>query len=1091
MRRIGSTLAFTLVLAANGAQAQMLSRPLLFKDGRVEIAAARARGDTAVTLVIAARPGRNAGLAAAITGLGGTIRYRDDEVDYLRALVPVDAVERLAGHQDLHSIDVSKPQIRDPRDQSAAGTTQREAARRVDATPPPQDAAEPVWPPVLSDYPLTNRYHPLEDLGGLEFREDNPTFDGRGVTIAMIDMSADPLLPELQHALTLDGTPTRKIIAYQTAIDRDEQDDGAWFLMRDTVSAVSGRFTYRDTTYLPPYAGNFRIDILDEARFDSLHNANMDGDLNRDGNPDGSSRLFAVLWDDATGDVWVDTDQDLSFTDEKALTDFRDRPEFGILGTDDPDTPVRESVGFGVQIDRAKKRVALNMGVARHASLVVGAAVASLGANGRFEGMAPGARLANMAEGLAAYGQIEATIAAVKHPEVDVVFFEQGSGITRPYLLRDGRLVATVIYDRLIAKYEKVIMVPTHNYPILGGIDDFVLANGAIGVGGHESKDNFFTNHGVRVEHQHNLLITGGYGPMGNGALEPDVISASNYVSTARGFQEGGSMAGLFQLPPGYTIAGGTSTATPTAAGAVALLISAAKQTGVAYDPWRIRHALATSARYVPHLPAYKQGNGVVNIAGAWDVLRAMDASGEPVTIESEAPVQHAYSHLLATPHTGVGLYERDRWSVGDRGERTITVTRTSGPRDPMTFSLTWTGDEAGTFSAPTSVTLPRDTPTPVIIGIAPRTPGAHTALLTLMHPDVPGYAHRMLTTIVAAEGLAEADSFTITKKVEVPRPGMTSFFYRVAEGTTALEVKTDAKERDVALAVIRPDTRSHSGVGSQPSGTVVITDPMPGTWEVRLSDVADTRNFDWEQAGKHAPVPPTPATLTVTAFAADVDLGAADDVGAPTDAATYDLTVVSAMAPFEGAVTGLPMGSARLEHPTIGDREQVMYEVDVPAGSEYLLARASDPTDPNADLDVYVFDCTGKRCRRPEVDADPSGGEFVLVEHPAAGTWRIVVDASSVPSGSTTFQYGDVVFNPSFGALAVSDMPEERHAGAAWSATAHSWITEAAHAGGRSPYPAVLIQGHRENGGRYPILLERVGPSVAIETDDSHGAVR
>ena len=90
----------------------------------------------------------------------------------------------------------------------------------------------------------------------------------------------------------------------------------------------------------------------------------------------------------------------------------------------------------------------------------------------------------------------------------------------------------------------------------------------------------------------HNLLITGGYGPMGNGAFGADIISPSNYISTARGWEETRPIAGgLYRLPPGYTIAGGTSTATPTAAGAVALLISAARQSGIRYDAFRIRPA--------------------------------------------------------------------------------------------------------------------------------------------------------------------------------------------------------------------------------------------------------------------------------------------------------------------------------------------------------------------------------------------------------------------------------------------------------------------------------------------------------------------
>ena len=141
-----------------------------------------------------------------------------------------------------------------------------------------------------------------------------------------------------------------------------------------------------------------------------------------------------------------------------------------------------------------------------------------------------------------------------------------------------------MIYGRLIAKYGKPIVIPTHNYAVLAAIDDYALAHGAISVGGHESKANFFANHGVQVQHDDNLLITGGYGPMGNGALKPDVIAPSNYVSTGRGFVEGTAIPGLMQLPPGYNIAGGTSTATPTTAGAVALLIIAAMQSNVRYD---------------------------------------------------------------------------------------------------------------------------------------------------------------------------------------------------------------------------------------------------------------------------------------------------------------------------------------------------------------------------------------------------------------------------------------------------------------------------------------------------------------------------
>ena len=82
--------------------------------------------------------------------------------------------------------------------------------------------------------------------------------------------------------------------------------------------------------------------------------------------------------------------------------------------------------------------------------------------------------------------------------------------------LEDFKVVAicdsSSLVGEVIEKYGKSLILPTHNYAVLAAIDDYALAPGAISIGGHESKANFFANHGVRVQHDDNLLITGGYG---------------------------------------------------------------------------------------------------------------------------------------------------------------------------------------------------------------------------------------------------------------------------------------------------------------------------------------------------------------------------------------------------------------------------------------------------------------------------------------------------------------------------------------------------------------------------------------------------
>lgn len=1048
-----SALAF-LALPEPGTAQIPEGRNSLFKDGRARLAEVRARDQQDALVLIASERGQNQRVADLITEWGGTIHFRSDDVDYIRGRVPTERVEELVRHEAVYTLDLSDvppPESEDDEEEEddtsaprVGGDEDRPWFRAAMGAGGPRGAylgassdTLRAWPPVWSDYPLTNRYDPVSSMNGLEFLRENPTFDGRGVTTAMIDRNMDPLLPELQHALTLNGEPVHKVAAYMSATDRTEEPDDRWVPMDSVVTATNRRITYGEDEYGAPRDGTFRMGILPRGGF-------VSGIITPDAEePDSTD--FAVLWDEESDDVWVDTQRDRSFANEQVLTDFSVRPEFGVIGEDDPETDIRESIGYAIQIRKDRNEVGVLLGTESHATLVIGAAVASRGENGRFNGVAPGARVANVDEGCKGYGQTEAVILAFQNPEVDIAFLEQCSNITRPYLIRDGRLTTTEIYSRLIDEYGKTLMVPTHNYPVLGAPDDFVSARGALGIGGHESRDNYFVNAGTRVEHRHNLLMTGGYGPMGDGALKPDVIAPSNHVSTALGFQPGRTRPGLFTLPPGYTTAGGTSTATPTATGAVMLLMSAARQSGIDFDNRRIKHAVTMSAHYVPHLPAYKQGNGVVDISAAWEVLQALDTTSMVVDIQTRAPVRHEWSHLLPTPHEGVSIYEREGWAPGDQGTRVMTYTRTSGPSEPITFQVGWIGNE-GAFSAPATLTLPLNEPTPLPVTIEPDTAGVHSALLTLDHSSVPGGVHRSMVTVLAGQPLTAEAGYTHEKELEVPRPGMHSVFYAIPEGTQLLRIDLDAPERPLALAVAEPDTRGVSGLGGAGSTgkrTVFVERPRAGVWEIRLSDIRDLQEWDWEQAQKDEPVPPTPATLTVSAIAVDfVDALAADDGG--DGSATGEARATSRMADFTGGAVTLPLGAARSERRTIQEGEQQILEIEVPEGSTGLLVELGGFSSPDVDLDVYLHDCTDNHCNREGTGANLSGDEFIYVENPSAGTWKVVVDGFAVPADGASYDYLDVVFNPEFGTMATADVPGERKAGEPWQVRTNVWQASA-----------------------------------------------
>lgn len=124
--------------------------------------------------------------------------------------------------------------------------------------------------------------------------------------------------------------------------------------------------------------------------------------------------------------------------------------------------------------------------------------------------------------------------------------------------------------------------------------------------------------------------------------------------------------------------------------------------------------------------------------------------------------------------------------------------------------------------------------------------------------------------------------------------------------------------------------------------------------------------------------------------------------------------------------------------------------------------------------MDLYVFDCTSEEgeCRASRTDGDPVGDEFVWVADPSPGKWKIVVDASRVPSDSAELEYLDAVFNPVYGMVNTTDLPQERGVDARWMAKVHTWIAPAAYEAGREPWAALLVQGRTSGGAPYFLTL-------------------
>lgn len=970
-------------------------------------------------MLIASEPGAHTSVAGSLASLGGEVRYRDDELAYIRVQVPVAAAEKAARLDGIAAVNLDQViPLENPRP---------EAAENPAAVPAPGPGT-----------PAVNPYLPSKDIGGPQFMQANPTYDGRGVVIGILDTGIDLLTPELQTAKLRNGANTRKIVDWVTYTDPLGDGDPTWINMATEVTVAGGTFTVDGVTYTAPGRGEgpYRFGIFREA--DLGEASEFEADVNRDGATDGA---FAVLWNTRGNRVWVDVNQDHSFADEKAMTDYKEEQDIGIFGTDDPSTDVRESVPFVIQTDRKNMYVNIGIVSGSHGTHVAGIAAGKGFFGGAFNGVAPEARIVSVrvclfVSGCTGHALIEGMIYAAKTAKVDVINLSIG-GLPA---LNDGDDTRAVLYNRLIDKYKAQMFISAGNSgPGINTVGDPSVAQKAMSVGAYVTKDTWHSNYGAAATRAEGLFVFSSRGPAENGGFKPNIVAPGAAISSVPAWQPGQPVGGTYSLPPGYGMYNGTSMAAPQATGGAALLLSAARQTGMQIKPDQLRQAIMSTTRFVPGVAAHEQGTGLFQVGEAWTLLKRRHNDSD-TTISSAAPVNTVISGYLATPNSGPGIYEREGWSPGQSGARTITFTRTDGERRPVTYNLSWLGND-GTFSGPPSVTLPLNTPASISVNVAPAAAGVHSAILRLDDPSEPGVEYQVMNTVVAAQQMTLANNFTATSTGSADRPDMATFFFNVPANTPAFKADLQAAG-SARLRLIRfhPYGIPIEAPGYQTGGVQsrTVTNPAPGVWEVTVdnSRASAVSQASFTIAGSLLGVDVTPAAWTQSG----VHVG---------DTLTNSFSFTNRFGPFTGAAAGTALGSALKARPNIasGGAQQV-YDVNVPAGSNRISAQIGNASDTSADLDLFLFDCTSGSCVMASSSTSGSSEEFVAAENPAAGLWKVLVDPYSVPAGATDYDYLDVIANPVYGSVSVSDTPAPHANGATWTASATATVSAEAGAG-------------------------------------------
>ncbi|MFC5900446.1 S8 family serine peptidase [Streptomyces zhihengii] len=730
------------------------------------------RADRAVpdfaTLLLAVREGRTAEAERALAGLGVTATRTEAAVGYIKANVPFDAVEKAVALDDVIAADVDELlKVDDTRaDGAAAGAGA--PGGRLPAAP-------------SSRTPDANPYMPTRETGSVAFKEAHRTYDGRGVTIGIMDTGVDPTHP----ALARTTTGERKLVDTVTGTNpRDFIDllfDASWQNMTATSKVSGPEFTdtVRGETWRGPDADDLRI---------GLRPVQL---------PQGST-VVPTLVRESDGAVWVDTDQDHDFTDEELLRPYGEKQQVARFGTDDPATPADERIPFTVQVrdDFFPGVISVNVNIVTeaHGTHVAGITAANGMFGGRMDGQAPGARLVSMRAchsfGCSSAALTDGMIDLATKYGVDVINMSIGASPA----FNDGQSARALVYNRLIDESGVQMFISAGNSGAgVNTVGDPTAADKVVSVGASVSRETWWANYGSEVRDAHGVFPFSSRGPREDGGFKPDLTAPGAAVSTVPAWLPNASVAETgYTLPAGYSMMNGTSMASPQATGAAALLLSAAAQRGVGASPAELRSALYSSARYQDHVAAVAQGRGELDVAGAWKHLSRGTTAVDAVTVS--APVCTPLSGDLVTPHTGSGVFNSCAPGSGGQGageKRTydVTLTRTSGPDRAVPYLLDVDGD-GRTFSVPRTVRLPLNEPTVVKVAAEPRAAGVHSAVLRIDNPATKAVEQSAMLAVEAAATPAAGTPYEVRGVAH--RNGTLHYTIAVPEGAKALTVAMD-----------------------------------------------------------------------------------------------------------------------------------------------------------------------------------------------------------------------------------------------------------------------------------------------------------
>jgi len=857
---------------------------------------------------------------------------------------------------------------------------------------------------------------PFEDhldtraIGAASFRAAHPSWDGRGVVIAVLDTGVDPGAPGLARtsAGEVKVIETRDFSG-ESSVDletpsRETGEDGrpVWRARGSWVRGVDS---------VPGLAEGtpFTLGFLDESRFKNSPVSDLTGNGRTD------DRIAILVFRGADGE-WravIDHDGDHDLAGEEVLRSYEKGFEHVRLGGGGD--PSRDSAKVPVSVrlgEDAPRRIELHVVAGSHGTHVAGIA-AGFGLNGKagYDGIAPGAKILSLKIGDSTLAGGASVTESMKRALDFAAKWSREKGL--PVVANISYGIGSAIegdsdIDRFLERFQEenpTVLVVTsagNQGPGLSTVGTPGASRGVLSVAA------------VLTPALSEGLV-GAPGPLqvfsfssrGGEASKPDVAAPGIAASSVPPWER-------------HDVMRGTSMAAPQVSGAAALVLSAflapgqagsSGAAGVAGGSWHsgmVRQALRDGARPIPGYGVLDQGAGLVDVGRAFEALvaRSKDVDARWIVgVDATTEVPTLGGRKAAGAFWRAGGYAPGAADPVDVSIRARYLASAPGGVRSQSWIKFALSTDAGWIHLSSGAVAIRGGESSIVRLWVDRAalsaPGLHAGTVTGRAPG--GLSFQFPVAVVIPERVTvggEGPPAVVRRAVAVSPGGVVRLFLSAPPGASTWSVRVKPTEGKAAslLAAL------YDGAGHRlpVDGAVSSTEGREARWALADAELGEGGTMELDLVG--ALVPPSSSTVDVEVrFGGLVAAPITSLRSEPGKAPAVDLSVENRMAvPFDGEVHGEIRGYERtfgrsLEGDTVKHNFTTSPEIE---SVEFDLEMSPEDWGRFTDVAVNVVDREGKAALQTGFSNRKVKVAFKAPAGPNGSDWTLEVRAGRAVRG-------------------------------------------------------------------------------------------